>query len=238
MLNINKPMAPNKEKSVPCTSKTKASDNTLPCKRRTIKTKDKCWTHAKSEFGVMVKPSKLRGKGDGLYSSRFIKGGSRTVDILPEISGLRKVDKQERRALWAGKPRAKFYLEDESGMEAYDTELKQTTIARYVQPCDGPTGDLTKCNTNITKNGGLVSVKNKDIGKGGELYAKRGATYHSDSVPMVPEESSSDTVIYDLNELYAGDTEIYDVDDYSIDDNLLAEVLDEDFNINFAYFED
>lgn len=151
-----------------CSGKTA---NGAPCRRRTCKTFKYCWQHLLKETGLFVKPSKVPGAGDGLFTSKPIKKNTNIAKYEGERISKTELDRRY------GDATAPYVLEYPRGV-FIDARSTQSSIARYANACDYP-GNRRACNAKLSGvNGYLRSTKN--IASGAEILTPYGSEYWLD----------------------------------------------------------
>lgn len=145
----------------------------IRCKSRTCKIAKKCWRHLKSEDGLVVKKSTIKGAGMGLFAAvNFKKGkilGSYKAD-LPFLT-----EKQLQALEKNPDHRAGAYVMCGRSRKCIDAKSTQSQVVRFSNACDFSSKGHHKCNAKLTEQFNLRALK--DIKAGSEIFCKYGGEY-------------------------------------------------------------
>lgn len=126
-----------------------------------------------SEF--IVKKSKIKGAGKGLFTTRDIKKGERVLEYLGEIVTEAELDRRAENDIFG----YAFYITKKKCVDAYYTPNE---LARYANDAKGVTrvqGLNNNCCYNIYKKSGWIMAE-KNIKAGDEIFVSYGAEYWRD----------------------------------------------------------
>jgi len=121
---------------------------------------------------LIVKKSKIRGAGKGLFTTKDIKKGERIVEYLGEIVTEAELDRRAEKDIYG----YAFYISKKKCVDAYYTPKE---LARYANDAKGLTkvkGVTNNCCYVVYKNSGWIKAE-KNILANSEILVAYGAEY-------------------------------------------------------------
>lgn len=180
----NKPRYTMSERT--CDQCTAKSDKTgQRCKRRTCKS-DLCWQHLRTKEDLMIKPSHIRGAGDGLYATTGkykTRGfdGFKKGETIAQYKG-RLLTKQQLDRKYPGDTLAPYAVQVTRNT-FMDAPKSNMGAARFANACRTANKRKKECkgnNAKLVANARAKSVKLKAVKKikpGEEIYTSYGRQY-------------------------------------------------------------
>ncbi len=121
---------------------------------------------------LIVKKSKIKGAGKGLFTTKDIKKGERIVEYLGEIVTEAELDRRAEKDIYG----YAFYISKKKCVDAYYTPKE---LARYANDAKGLTkvkGVTNNCCYVVYKNSGWIKAE-KNILANSEILVAYGAEY-------------------------------------------------------------
>lgn len=159
---------------VRCTATTKDGNR---CKRRTCKYADMCFQHTELKRGLVVRKSKIRGAGQGLFAAKTFRSDQKITKYGGEVIDGKQFE-----------PSKSTYGVQITNDKVLDGRSTQSGLGRYANDCRAPNKRNRECkgtNARISYNSrtrtASVKVKRgKTIRPGDEVYVAYGRSYWQD----------------------------------------------------------
>jgi hypothetical protein len=143
------------------------------CSRTTCKLAPDCFQHLRSSAGLAVKKSTIAGAGQGLFTLKPIKKGTKVASYTGDV--LTKPQFEQRYGI-GGHGAYTIQLGKDRFIDARST---QSSVARYANACDKP-GGKRPCNCRLTSGAGRAVLRTtKVVPKNSELFTPYGKDYWS-----------------------------------------------------------